>query len=42
LLAQQNPAENKGRRKQVRRLGFVSGDSLPADESAVGLPEFEE
>jgi len=43
LLAQQNPAENKERRKQVRMLvGFVPGDSVPADESAVGSPEFEE
>jgi hypothetical protein len=43
LLAQQNPAQNKERRKQVRTVvGFVPGDSVPADEAAIGLPEFEE
>jgi ribosome biogenesis SPOUT family RNA methylase Rps3 len=23
-------------------VGFVLGDSIPADETAIGLPEFEE
>jgi hypothetical protein len=43
LLPQQNPAQNKERGKQVRMVvGFVPGDSVPADEGAIGLPEFEE
>jgi len=43
LLAQQNPAQNKERRKQFRMVvGFVPGDSVPVDEAAIGLPEFEE
>jgi len=43
LLAQQNPAQKKERRKQVRMVvGFLPGDSVPADEAAIGLPEFEE
>jgi hypothetical protein len=43
LQAQQNLAEKKERRLQVRMVvGFVPGDSVPADESAIGLPEFEE
>jgi len=38
-----NSAENKERRKQVRMVvGFVPGDSVPADEAAIGSPEFEE
>ncbi len=43
LACTTNPAQNKERRKQVRMVvGFVPGDSVPADEAAIGLPEFEE
>jgi len=43
LLTQQNPAQNKERRKQVIMVvGFVPRDRVPADEAAIGLPEFEE
>jgi hypothetical protein len=43
LLAQQSPAQNKERRNQVRTVvGFVPGDSVRADEAAIGLPESEE
>jgi hypothetical protein len=43
LACTTNPAQNKERRKQVRMVvGFVPGDSVPTDEVAIGLPEFEE
>jgi hypothetical protein len=43
LACTTNPTQNKERRKQVRMVvGFVLGDSIPGDEVAIGLPEFEE
>jgi hypothetical protein len=42
-LHNKNPTQNKERRKQVRMvIGFVPGDSVLADEAAIGLPNFEE